>query len=46
MASLDEHESEHSLGVGDGQGSMACYSCRVTKSWIQLSTELNDTGNM
>ena len=34
---LDEHEFEQSLGVGDGQGSLACYSYGVTKSWIQLS---------
>ena len=23
---LDGHESEQALGVGDGQGSLACYS--------------------
>ena len=23
---LDEHEFEQALGVGDGQGSLACYS--------------------
>ena len=41
---LNEHEFEQALGVGDGQGSLACCSPWVTKSWTQLSdwTELND----
>ena len=29
---LDGHESEQALGVGDGQGSLVCYSPRGTKS--------------
>ena len=29
---LDEHEPEQALGVGDGQGSLACYSPWVTNS--------------
>ena len=33
---LNGHESEHSLG--EGQGSLACYRVHgVVKSWIQLS---------
>ena len=32
---LDEHEFEQALGVGDGQGSLAC-SLRL-QSWAQLS---------
>ena len=28
---LDGHESEKALGVGDGQGSLACYSPRGCK---------------
>ena len=38
---LDGHESEQALGVGDGQGSLACCSpwgCRVWHDWV---TELN-----
>ena len=38
---LDGHEFELALGVGDGQGSLACYSpwsCRVGHN---LATELN-----
>ena len=36
------HEFEQALGVGDGQGSLACCSLWVTKSWTRLSdwTEL------
>ena len=25
---LDEHDFEQALGVGDGQGSLACCSCK------------------
>ena len=40
---LNGHEFEQALGVGDGQGSLACFSPWVAKSRIQLSywTELN-----
>ena len=40
---LDGHELKQSLGVGDGQGGLACCSAWVTKSQTQLSdwTELN-----
>ena len=40
---LDGHECEQALGVGDGQGSLACCSPGVTKNWTQLCdlTELN-----
>ena len=34
---LDEHEFEQALGIGDDQGSLACYSHGVTKSWTWLS---------
>ena len=34
---LDGHEFEQALGVGDGQGSLACCSPWVTKSWTWLS---------
>ena len=34
---LDGHEFEQALGFGDGQGSLACYSPRVTKSQTWLS---------
>ena len=40
---LDGHEFEWTPGVGDGQGSLACYSpwgCRVGHNW---ATELNCT---
>ena len=38
---LDGHESEETLGVGDGQGEAWCAVVHgVAKSWIQLS-ELN-----
>ena len=33
----DRHEFEQALGVGDGQGSLACCSPRVAKSWTRLS---------
>ena len=38
---LDGHEFEQALGVGDGQGSLSCFSpwrCRVKYAWV---TELN-----
>ena len=44
---LDGHESEQTLGVGDGQGSLACCSPWVTKSrtrlsnWTKLKTHTN-----
>ena len=39
---LDGHEFEQALGIGDGQGCLACMAVHgVTKSWTQLSTELN-----
>ena len=40
---LDGHESEWTLGVGDGQGGLACCDSGVPKSWTWLSdwTELN-----
>ena len=34
---LDGHEFEQSLGVGDGQGSLACCSHGVAESWTQVS---------
>ena len=34
---LDEHEFEQAPGIGDGQGSLACYSHGVAKSWTRLS---------
>ena len=34
---LDGHEFEQALGVGDGQGGLACCSAWVTKSQTQLS---------
>ena len=30
---LDEHEFEQAPGIGDGQGSLACYSHGVAKHW-------------
>ena len=30
---LNGHEFEQALVVGDGQGSLACCSPRITKSW-------------
>ena len=40
---LDGRESGWTPGVGDGQGSLACWDSWVAKSWTQLSdwTELN-----
>ena len=40
---LNGHEFESTLGVGDGQGGLACYNPWVAKSWTWLSnwTELN-----
>ena len=38
---LNEHEFEYTLGVGDGQGSLACCSPWGTKSSMRLITELN-----
>ena len=42
---LDGRESEWTLGVGDGQGGLACCNSWVAKSWTRLSdwTELNWT---
>ena len=39
---LDGRESEWTLGVGDGQGGLACCDSWVTKSWTRMSdwTEL------
>ena len=37
MASLDGYGFEQALGVGDGQGSLACCSPWVVKSQTQLS---------
>ena len=34
---VDGHEFEQALGVGDGQGSLACCSLGVAKSQTQLS---------
>ena len=33
---LDRHEFEQALGVGEGQGSLVCYS-----PWVARATELN-----
>ena len=40
---LNGHEFGWTLGVGDGQGGLACCDSWVAKSWTQLSdcTELN-----
>ena len=40
---LDGHGLEQALGIGDGQGNLACYSPGVAKSQTQLSdwTEMN-----
>ena len=35
---LNAHEFEQTLGDGEGQGSLACYSVWVTKSWAWLSS--------
>ena len=42
---LSGHEFEQAPGVGDGQGSLACYSPWGLRSWTRLSkwTELNWT---
>ena len=34
---LSGHEFEQALGVGDGQGSLACCSPLGGKNWTQLS---------
>ena len=34
---LDGHEFEQNLGDSEGQGSLACCSPGVTKSWKRLS---------
>ena len=34
---LNGHEFEQAPGVGDGQGSLACYSPWLTKSQTRLS---------
>ena len=34
---LNGHEFEQALGVGDGQGSLACCSHEVAKSQAQLN---------
>ena len=39
---LSEHESKQALGDGEGQGSLACCSPRVTKSQTQLSNLNNN----
>ena len=39
---INGHEFEQAPGVGDGQGTLACYSpWGWTKSWTQLSTGLH-----
>ena len=40
---LNGHESEQALGVGDGQGSMACYSPWGHKE-LDTTYGLNSTG--
>ena len=37
ITELDGHEFEQALGVGDGQGSLVCYSPRGCKESAQLS---------
>ena len=37
---LDEHESEQTSGVGDGQGSLACYSPWGHKE-LDMTEQLN-----
>ena len=39
---LDGHEFEHTLGVGDGQGSLACYSPWGCKE-LDMTESLNGT---
>ena len=45
---LDGHEFEQALGVGDGQGSMVCYSPWVTmcQTWLSDWTELIGHGEL
>ena len=41
---LDEHESEQTLGIGDGQGGLACYSpwcCKESDTTKQLNNNNN-----
>ena len=38
---LDGHEFEQALGVGDGQGSLVCYSPRGCEVQHDRATELN-----
>ena len=42
---LDGHEFEQALGVSEGQGSLACCSPWVGKSWTRLK-RLNGTENL
>ena len=42
---LNGHEFEQTLGDREGQGSLACYSPWVAKSWTQLS-DLTTTTNL
>jgi len=37
---LDGHEFEHALGIGDEQGSLACYSPWVLKQ-LDMTEQLN-----
>ena len=37
---LNEHEFEQALGVGDGQGSLVCYSPRGRKE-LDMTEQLN-----
>ena len=37
---LNEHEFEPALGVGDGQGSLACYSLQGRKE-LDMTERLN-----
>ena len=41
----DGHEFEQALGVGDGQGSLACCSPWVAKSQTQLANEKQQQKN-
>ena len=40
MRCLDGHEFEQALGVGDGQGSLACYSPQGRKE-LDMTEQLN-----
>ena len=40
---LDGHEFEQALGVGDGQGSLVCYSSVQFSSVAQLGSQRLDT---